>query len=439
MAEKKKRNYAVDFWRAFATLAVCWGHAGSVGMRFSGGEVSKGTLFTSGPVLGVFLIFTGYFLMKSYYNKKNRGLIDYDNPGKSAFAYLKTRYFGLWPAVFLGCLFGLIVGGYGAYTGIFHGSLVITSQDGGFHFSDLLANFNVNILQWLGLDSTAALADTGYGFNLNSPLWYISAIFITGYFLWWGMCKNEKVMTGFIIPAIVIICPAVWALNGNMTMNDRVTTAMTTMDLDSGIISQTGSLFLGLFDNSLAFAGWGSALGMLLYFPYETFRKMEITAKGKKILTVIHAVLAGYLIYICVFGLDYHGLYVAVSSTGGRVNSEMFVDILVAMTLTFAIAQQDYISTKLLNHKFFGVLGEMALYYFIVHIHIINAVLGLVGGENIKTSGDYYKWLLVINVICIVLGFVFQWIAKHAIQPLMYKLDNNIQRAIKAGVAAGNK
>ena len=70
LAGKKPRNYAVDFWRFFATLAVCWGHMGSVGFRFVGGVFyPESTLLTSGPVLGVFLVFTGYFLMKSYEGK----------------------------------------------------------------------------------------------------------------------------------------------------------------------------------------------------------------------------------------------------------------------------------------------------------------------------------------------------------------------------------
>ena len=58
----------------FATLAVCWGHMGSVGFRFVGGVFyPESTLLTSGPVLGVFLVFTGYFLMKSYEGKNSKG------------------------------------------------------------------------------------------------------------------------------------------------------------------------------------------------------------------------------------------------------------------------------------------------------------------------------------------------------------------------------
>lgn len=49
LAGKKPRNYAVDFWRFFATLAVCWGHMGSVGFRFVGGVFyPESTLLTSG-------------------------------------------------------------------------------------------------------------------------------------------------------------------------------------------------------------------------------------------------------------------------------------------------------------------------------------------------------------------------------------------------------
>ena len=101
LAGKKPRNYAVDFWRFFATLAVCWGHMGSVGFRFVGGVFyPESTLLTSGPVLGVFLVFTGYFLMKSYEGKKLKGLNEGKTPSQLALTYLKSRYIGLWPALF---------------------------------------------------------------------------------------------------------------------------------------------------------------------------------------------------------------------------------------------------------------------------------------------------------------------------------------------------
>ena len=48
---------------------------------------------------------------------------------------------------------------------------------------------------------------------------------------------------------------------------------------------------------------------------------MVIGTKGKKWLTVLHVVLAAWLIYICIAGID--GLYIAQTADGGRVNSEM--------------------------------------------------------------------------------------------------------------------
>ncbi len=415
IAPKKQRNYAVDFWRFFATLAVCWGHLGSVGFRFTEGGVNypDSTLLTGGPVLGVFLVFTGYFLMKSYESKKRRGLLDGKTPSQNALSYLKTRYLGLWPALFMGLLFGLIVGGIGAYTGLWHGKLFSVGEE--FNgIQDIIAGINTTILQWFGLDATGILGDTGWAFSWNSPLWYISAIFVGGYLMYYLLCKNEDLTRGLICPLIIITCPAVWAMGGGVGMNDR------------------GALFLGFMENALVFGTWGIALGVFLYRPYEALRKMKLTEKGKKWLTVLAVLCSAWLIFICIFGID--GFYTATASDGeSRINSEMYVDLVVCVTMAFAVANQDYLTQKVFNRPIFGKLGEFSLYFFIVHIHIINVVCGLIGGENVTTSLQYYGVLLIVIVASAICGYLLMLICKKLIQPALYKLDANIQAAIKRG------
>ena len=77
MAEQKKvRNYAVDFWRTFATLFVTFFHFWLIhplGFIEGTGELTV-TWFTSGNLLPVFLITTGYFLAAGYESKRRRGL-----------------------------------------------------------------------------------------------------------------------------------------------------------------------------------------------------------------------------------------------------------------------------------------------------------------------------------------------------------------------------
>ena len=408
---KKVRNYAVDFWRFFATLAVCWGHFANVGFRFTDGGVNypDGLPFQEGSVLGVFLILTGYFLMKSFAGKKSRGQLEGKTPSQNALTYLKTRFIGLWPALFMGVLVGFVVGGIGAYTGLWHGKL-LTVGDEFNGILDVIAGINTNILQFMGLDALGMLGDTGWAYQYNSPLWYISVIFVAGYFLYYALCKNEDVTRGLIVPAILVIIPSVWAYS-DLSMNDR------------------GTLFLGLFDNAIAFGGWGMALGIFLYRPYEAFRTMKLTEKGKKILTVISVVLFVYMAYLFIMGAD--GIYATSDET--LINSEIYIDLVVAVGLAFAVANQDYFTQKVLNKPIFGTLGKFSLYYFIVHIVVINVVCGLVGGENVTTAFDYYLWLVVVNVICFVVGWVMQQICEKGITPLLNRLDQNIQAAIARG------
>ena len=103
------------------------------------------------------------------------------------------------------------------------------------------------------------------------------------------------------------------------------------------------------------------------------------------------------------------------------------------MTMAFAVANQDYLTSKVFNKRIFGKLGEFSLYFFIVHIHCINIVCGLVGAENVTTSGQYYLCLLAVIALSAVLGVIMQLICKKGITPLLHKLDDSIQTCIKRG------
>ena len=169
LAGKKPRNYAVDFWRFFATLAVCWGHMGSVGFRFVGGVFyPESTLLTSGPVLGVFLVFTGYFLMKSYEAKTQRAERGQD--AQPAGAYLPEEPLHRPVA---GAVYGHSVRFHyelhRSLYGLWHGKLFMVGEE--FNgVKDIFAALNTTALQWFGLDSTGILSDTGWAFQWNSPL-----------------------------------------------------------------------------------------------------------------------------------------------------------------------------------------------------------------------------------------------------------------------------
>ena len=106
MAEQKKvRNYAVDFWRTFATLFVTFFHFWLIhplGFIEGTGELTV-TWFTSGNLLPVFLITTGYFLAAGYESKRRRGLTQGPATGQ-AWYYMLGRYKGLYPAYMLGLI-----------------------------------------------------------------------------------------------------------------------------------------------------------------------------------------------------------------------------------------------------------------------------------------------------------------------------------------------
>lgn len=398
---KKQRNYAVDFWRFFATLAVFWGHY-QLNYRFTFMKDhswdATGILFTEGNILGVFLIFTGFFMMKSYMSKKRRGLTN--KPARTqAVDYLKSRYLGLWPALFLGVLIGFIANVYCEFDGHSMGNMIYTNGESFGGIADVMYNFLSSILQFAGLDATGILGQLGISFAWNIPLWYISAIFVGGYFLYYLLAKNEDVFTGFIAPFIVVSFAAVWCLSETLEMNDRRV------------------LFCGLIENALAFGIWGMCIGVVCYKPYERLRTMALTNKGKSILTVVHLVFFCALVYWQVVGNTWRG------------TQEMFIDVWAVITCAFAIANQDYLTKKVLNHKISSILGEYSLYFFICHMPILELFNQYY--PMVPTASDYYSSLGLAFVITVVAGLVAMFICKKGIQPLLYKLDANIQAATK--------
>lgn len=400
---KKQRNYAVDFWRFFATLAVFWGHY-QLNYRFTFMQDhswnAEGILFTEGNILGVFLIFTGFFMMKSYEGKKRRGLTN--KPARTqAVDYLKTRYLGLWPALFLGVVIGFVVNVFAEYDGHSMGNLIYTNGESFGGIADVMYNLLSSILQFAGLDATGILGQLGISFAWNIPLWYISAIFVGGYFLYYLLAKNEDIFTGFIAPFIVVSFAAVWCLNEGLEMNDRRV------------------LFCGIVENALAFGVWGMCIGVVCYKPYERLRTMVLTNKGKTILTIVHLFFFCTLVYWEVVGNTWRG------------TAEMFIDIWAVITCAFAIANQDYLTSKVLNHKIFSTLGEYSLYFFICHMPVLELFNKYY--PMVPTANDYYSSLAIAFAITAVAGLVAMFICKKGIQPLLYKLDANIQAATKRG------
>lgn len=405
---KKARNYAVDFWRFFATLAVFWGHY-QLNYRFGFMEAgtwdATGILFTEGNILGVFLIFTGFFMMQSYMSKKRRGLTD--KPARTqAVDYLKSRYLGLWPALFLGTVIGFAANVFCEYDGHSMGNLVYQNGETFGGIGDVIYNLLSSILQFAGLDATGILGQLGISFMWNVPLWYISAIFVGGYFLYYLLAKNEGVFTGFIAPFIVVSFAAVWCLSETLEMNDRRV------------------LFGGLIENALAFGVWGMCIGVVCYKPYERFRTMVIQDKTRIVLTVLHVFFAGVLLYWEIVGNTWRG------------TNEIFIDIWAIITMSFAIANQDWLTRKVFNRKVFSTLGEYSLYFFICHMPVLELFKQYCPME--PTASNYYMTLGTAFIITVVAGLVAMVICKKGIQPLLYKLDAAVQAASKRGAEAAS-
>ncbi len=396
---KKQRNYALDFWRVFATLAVFWGHSRNF---WPGGKKCLAeAFFTQGNILGIFLVLTGYLMMKSYESKKRRGLTN--APARTqAVDYMKSRYLGLWPAFIVGELLGFGLEILRAFTGQ-ESKLVMFMNGESYTIADVGLNFLTSISEFLGLDSIGVLSSLRGGTSLwNAPLWYISAIFVAGYFLYYLLAKNEDLFTGFIAPAIVAIVGGAWCL-GEMNLYVR------------------DGLLFGLVNNTLVNGIWGICLGVVCYKPYERYRQMKVEGKARVSLTILHLLMGGAIIFWMV--TDSH-----------HVIDEIFLDIWVAITLIFAVGGHDGFTKKIMDRPVFGKIGEFSLYFFICHMPVLQFCKSYISIEG--TPMNFYLFLLTTLAIDCVFGAVAMFVCKKLIQPALYNFDAWVRESTEAGKVA---
>lgn len=383
MAEKKevkKRNVAIEFWRFFAAIAIAGFHIGWIIARSCNEATgyymeTSNWFFGSSEVLLLFTITAGYFMVAHFKKLAKEPKYKERSATSRAFEYTWTRIKGLLPVLILGYVLGVVFSTKFFYPD--YGTKEV--------FSML---FN-SVWEFLGFHAAGLRNTGGQFFNLNGPLWFISAIIIVGYFIYWGLCKNEDFMSGVIAPFLAIFLAGWWSF----TDTRAAQTAWSTLGVQTASTNGMGGSATGAtatlgFNNGLVFVLIGMLIGVILYYVLEKAKDHNFKHTG--LLTLFNLFVSGLLAWYIIDQPTYFGL------------QRWPVAFLCIAVVGLTLLNKDGL-TKVLNndttHGLLSYLGSLSLYIYMLHYPVGILVLRCLGHNT--PSSIYSFWIVYIPTVII--------------------------------------
>ncbi len=301
----EKKNSAIELWRYIFTIGIAIGHLNQI--IWNKNDVNL--LFTGSKFLAFFMFLSGYFLMANYKkNKENKA------PSVNAWNYTKKRINALYPALFSGVLLAFVIRNVVAKT----------------PFNELLTIFMNSIFEFLGISQLSMNFSTLW----NSPLWYISALFVVGYILYYIVSKSEDL---FRFIAVLFIIWVYGILHLSATSAD-------------------GVVLVGMVPANMLILMAGMMLGMLMYYIVDYFKKKKFTENVTMIMSILHITLAMLILYFWVHNASW--------------NNEVY-DLILFVFTTILLINKDYISVLYNDSVALNLLGRLSLYFYVSHIGFI--------------------------------------------------------------------
>lgn len=393
-----KRNVAIELWRFLIAITIIGFHVGWIIARSCDGTngfwmETTNWFFGSSEVLLIFTLTAGYFLT-SHFQRKNEDK-DYQKRSASskAWEYTASRIKGLIPVLIIGYLLGVLI------------STKFYYPD--YNFQQICSMTINSIWEFLGFHAVGLRSVGGEFFNLNGPLWFISAIIIVGYFLYYGLSKNEDTMRGLIAPFIFVFLSGWWAF----TNTRAAQTAWSTLGLQTastngmGGAATSSTAFIG-FNNGLLFVMLGMLGGMLLYYLISYLKEKEFSKNSRIALTVLNVVCTVLLLWYTVYPTTWFDL------------DRWTVSLLCILVIGLTLLNKDYF-TDLLNNKYtnklFNYLGSISLYIYMLHYPVGIFMLRVLGPNTAETI--YSFWLIFIPtvIITVILSILIKMILDSTI------------------------
>lgn len=416
---KKERNYTIEFYRFMFAINFIAIHAlmifplGYLGFTMSAAKDAY--IFENAfDVILPFMIFSGYFMMHGFRKMKAKTL-EPVSPAKQAWGYLSVRLKGLLPLMLLGTFAGWLA------NGLWRGYTLAQYPE---YLLACVGEFLGLQLSGIGMGNgfVGAWGSTSAAVKLlcNTPMWFISGIFICGYAVYYLLAKDEHKFLGAILPAVSII------YLGSCWLTD-------TLPLWNVMIS-IGDLTINT-DLILMFIGLG--LGCEIYVAVEALKGKEWTTGGKIVLTVGSVISTAVVLIRSWVSLNTSFMqnYFNIGWGATFIFSIFFC--------FFILLDADYLNRcPILHSKIWKVPGQLSLYIYVIHFPVLiftAMAMGLKGAAarsmangvtvttpngdvtlGVLTQGDIHTLMITVAltvVLSIVIGYILMQLNNKVVQP----------------------
>lgn len=401
---KKERNYTIEFYRFMFAISFILIHTlmifplGYMGFTMSAAQ--NAYIFQNAfDVILPFMIFSGYFMMHSFRKAKAKNL-DAGTPAKQAWGYLANRLKRLLPLLLVGNLSGWLA------NGIWRGYTLSQYPQ---YFLACIGEFLGLQISGIGMGNqfVGVWGSTSAAVKLlcNTPMWFISGIFICGYAVYYLLAKDEHKFLGWILPGVTIV------YLGSCWLTDTLPLWNVMLEIGSFTINT---------DLILMFIGLG--LGCELWVAVDALKNKEWSTGGKIALTV-GAVISTAVVMIrswVSLNSDFMQNYFNIGWGPTFIFSIFFC--------FFILLDVDYLSRcPIIHNRIWKVPGQLSLYIYVIHFPILiftamamglkdSAARSMANGVTVQTpNGDVTlgvitqadaKSLMITFVLTIILSIV---------------------------------
>lgn len=376
---KPRRNVAIEFWRFLASVIIVGYHISFIFPRVElPDSVSPSPwMVGGGEVLFIFTLTMGYFL-NAHYDSRIRKVSGYTERSASsrAWEYLAGRLRQLLPTLTLGIVLGII-----------SRALYLQSSP-----VEVLSQVVNGLWEFLGvyiLGFTAA-----YG-QSNGAMWFISALFICSYLLYWAICHNEDLTIGVIVPTIFFVLEGWWCATGIRASQKAFSSFGGVWQTNTAVNGAAGDLTYAVgINNGLIFVLVGMCGGILIYQAVKALKEHEFSGAAKAWLGILYAVVG---IVLITYMLN-PSWYAFLGEAGlSRMTIHLFVIIVVFLSLLGVDPVSRAINSDALAPAL-TYLGKISLNIYMLHQPmIIFSVLAL-GRSTMHSFGDLFLPTMALTV-----------------------------------------
>jgi peptidoglycan/LPS O-acetylase OafA/YrhL len=376
---KKERNYAIEFFRFVLAVNFAFLHVYAVFPMSLGATV---TFFNGAEIIVVFAGFAGYFLMQNFKRQQAASSANGVSASRQAWIYLKVRIISLWPAYVFTVALGIVA--------------VLLRQE--LPLAAWPMYFINCICEFLGIQITGL----GVGISAVGPLWFLSGIFVCGYFVYFLLAKFDKTFSDFIAPAVVLLYWGSQYLRGAVPF------------VYESYAFGDFSLYAGLMHMFTMFC-----VGVIIWTPIDKLKNKEFSKGTTAIISILQLFLFAMVMFKSWISTD---TPIAQFLDIGWSGTFIYCSLLVFLTI---LNKDPVTKFPLWASKIWKYPGKLALYIYMLHYPVISYVMLAMG---IKTGADWdasperitylFVWVLVVTIA---LSVVTMLLNDRVLQPWLAK------------------